>query len=98
ASGEPAAQLRNVALVENARGSATLEATFTTGGGATISGKFRVKRGEVTVQVEPRSGAGKLRVECPGRFVVMPDFFADDITVDATKLNLEKIELPSENF
>ena len=25
----------------------------------------------------------KLRVECPGRLVVLPDFFADDITVDA---------------
>src|SRR5262249_28580530 len=52
----------------------------------------------ITVQVEPGAGAAKLRVECPSRFLVMPDFFADDITLDATKMPLDAIELPSENF
>ena len=51
-----------------------------------------------SVQAEPGTGAGKLRVECPGRFVVLPDFFADDITIDATRLPLDAVELPSENF
>src|SRR5262249_24002947 len=49
-------------------------------------------------QVEPGAGAGKLRVECPGRFVVRPDFFADDITLDAARLPLDAVDLPSENF
>jgi hypothetical protein len=44
------------------------------------------------------TGAAKLRVECPGRFGVLPDFFADDITIDAARLPLDTVELPSENF
>src|SRR5439155_438631 len=66
--------------------------------GVEVAGKFRIKRGDIALQIEPGTGAGKLRVECPGRFVVLPDFFADDITIDATRLPLSAIELPSENF
>ncbi len=98
AAGDPAARLERVALVENTRGSACLEASFLTSQGASVAGRFRLKRSEVSLQVEPGSGAGKLRVECPGRFVVLPDFFADDITIDAARLPLETVELPSENF
>jgi hypothetical protein len=97
-AGEPATHLERVALVQNTKGSACLEAFFKTATGADVSAKFRVKRGEVAVQTEPGAGAAKLRVECPGRFVVLPDFFADDIVIDATKLPLESVELPSENF
>ena len=98
AAGEPAARLERMALVENTRGAACLEATFKTAKGARVTGKFRIKRGDVAVQAEPGTGAGKLRVECPGRFGVLPDFFADDITIDATRLPLDAVELPSENF
>jgi hypothetical protein len=97
-AGEPAARLERVALVENGRGGACLEASFKTAKGTAVAGKFRIKRGDVSVQVEPGAGAGKLRVECPGRFVVLPDFFADDITLDASRLPLKGVELPSENF
>jgi hypothetical protein len=98
AKGEPAARLERVAVVENTRGAACLEATFQTANGTGVAGKFRIKRGDVSVQAEPGTGASKLRVECPGRFGVLPDFFADDITFDATRLPLDAVELPSENF
>jgi hypothetical protein len=98
AAGDPAARLEQVAVVENTRGGACLEAMFKTAKGATVAGRFRIKRGEVSIQAEPGKGAGKLRVECPGRFAVLPDFFADDITLDATRLSLDAVELPSENF
>ncbi len=97
-TGEPAASLERAALIENTKGSICLEASFKTAKGAEVAGKFRIKRGDVAVQTEPGPGASKLRVECPGRFVVLPDFFADDITIDATKLPVASAELPSENF
>jgi hypothetical protein len=97
-AGEPAERLERLALVENTRGSACLEATFRTAKGSAVAGKFRIKRGDVFVQAEPGSGAARLRVECPGRFVVLPDFFADDITLDAARLPLAAVDLPSENF
>jgi hypothetical protein len=98
AAGEPAVRLEQMALVENTKGSACLEASFRTAKGAEVAGRFRIKRGDVSVLAEPGSGAAKLRVECPGRFVVLPDFFADDITLDATRLPLAAVDLPSENF
>jgi hypothetical protein len=98
AAGEPAVRLERMALTENTKGSVCLDAKFTTAKGAEVAGKFRIKRGDIYVQAEPGAGAGKLRVEAPGRFVVLPDFFADDIVFDAVKLPLKEVELPSENF
>ena len=98
AAGEPADHLKRVAVVENTRGAACLEATFATAKGTEVAARFRIKRGDVSLQVEPGTGAGKLRVECPGRFTILPDFFADDITIDATRIALDAAELPSENF
>src|SRR5207245_744149 len=100
AAGEPAARLERAAVVENTKAAATLEATFKTAKGSEIAAKFRIKRAEVTMQVEPGAAASRLRVESPGRFVVLPDFFADDITIDAAKLppSLDSVDLPSENF
>jgi hypothetical protein len=98
AAGEPAAKLQQVAVIEYTRGGAGVEATFQTASGSVVAGKFRIKRGDVVIQAEPGTGAAKLRIESPGRFGVLPDFFADDITVDATRLPLDKAELPSENF
>jgi hypothetical protein len=98
AAGEPAALLKRVAVAENTRAAASLEAIFKTARGAELAGKFRVKRGDVSVQVVPVTGAGKLRVECQSRFGVLPDFFADDITIDAMRLPQDAVELPSENF
>jgi hypothetical protein len=96
--GEPADRVRHVDLVENNKGAACVEASFQTTKGAAVTAKFRLKRGDVFVQVEPGPGAGRLRVECPARFVVLPDFFADDIVLDARNTPPGTAELPSDNF
>lgn len=77
------------ALTENAKGGVTLEIP-----GAV---KLRLKRGEVALQVES-AGAEKLSIGAPSRFVVLPDFFADDLVIDAAKIPIAAVELPSENF
>jgi hypothetical protein len=59
---------------------------------------LKVKKGDVTVEVQSAEGVEKLRVDCPSRFVVLPDFFADDIVIDARKLPPASVEIPSENF
>lgn len=82
-----------VALVEHEKGGATVEV-----GGKSGTARLRVKKGDVAVEIQPGAGAGKLRVECPSRFIVLPDFFADDIVIDAAKLPTAMAEIPSENF
>jgi hypothetical protein len=96
--GEPAVSLERLALVENTKTAACLEAVYRTAKQAQLIARFRIKRGDVAVQAEPGTGAAKLRVDCPGRFVLLPDFFADDILIDANKLSGAAAEVPTENF
>jgi hypothetical protein len=74
-------------LAELGKGGATLDASGV---------RFTLKRGEAAVEAVATSGA--LRVESPARFIVLPDFFADDVVVDARQIPSAKAELPSENF
>lgn len=97
-AGEPAARLERVALVENTRAAARLEAVYQTTKGDSIAARFRLKRGGIALEAEPGRGAGRLRVSSPGQYVVLPDFFADDILIDATKIPVLSLEAPSENF
>ena len=97
-SGEPAASLDHVSLPENTAGAACLEVFYKTAEGAGITARFRVKKEDVSVQAEQGAGAGRLRVECPSPFVVLPDFFADDILISARKIPLAVTEVPSDNF
>jgi hypothetical protein len=96
--GDPATRLSRVALVENTRAAAQLEIEYETATGDSATASFRLKRGEIAVEVAPGPGAGLLRVESPSRYVVMPDFFADDILIDATKISASSAAIPSENF
>lgn len=97
-AGEPAARLERVALVENTRGASSLEAVYQTAKGDSITAKFRLKRGGVSLEVTPGAGAGVLRVACPSRYVVLPDFFADDMLIDPRRIPVPVAEIPSENF
>jgi hypothetical protein len=96
--GQSADHLDRVNLVENTRGAIALEATYKTAKGEDITAKFRVRRGDVSIQVEPGVNTGSLKVVCPSRFVVLPDFFADDIVIDARTIPPDTAELPSDNF
>ncbi len=98
AAAEPAARLERASLAENARGGACLELAWRTAGGAELAARLRLKRGAVAVELEPGPGAARARIEAPCRYVALPDFFADDILIDAARLPLASAELPSENF
>jgi hypothetical protein len=89
----PAASVERIALAENSRGAVALEVATKSG-----TARFRLKKGDLFVESQAVSGTATLRVECPSRFAVLPDFFADDILFDARKVAADKVELPSENF
>jgi len=44
------------------------------------------------------AGVARLRVLAPCRFAVVPDFFGDDIVVDAAALPLARADLPADHF
>src|SRR5215471_13150989 len=89
----PGATIDRIALAESSRGAVAVELASKSG-----TARFRLKKGDLFVEAQAVSGATTLRVECPSRFAVLPDFFADDILFDARKVPLDRVELPSENF
>jgi hypothetical protein len=97
-AGGPQAKLTAVSVAENTPGTVAVDATFQTAAGASLAVRYQLDLGQVFLKTEARPGAKALRVAAPCRFVVLPDFFADDIVVDATETPVARAELPSENF
>lgn len=97
-SGATAARIEQMHLVENSRSAARVEATCVSTKGEQLAAQLRVKRGDIAVEIRPGQSAGRLRAHCAGRFAILPDFFADDIVLDARSVPIPSVDLPSENF
>ena len=91
-------RLTAVSGAENTPGTVAVDATFQAADGGTLGVRYQLDLGQVFLKTEARQGTKALRVAAPCRFVVLPDFFADDIVVDATETPVDRAELPSENF
>ena len=98
ATEQPALRLQAVAVVTSDPGEAAVDATFQSAGGGKITIRYDLAMGQTFVKTEPREGARGLNVEAPCRFLVLPDFFADDIVIDAADIPMATAEVPSENF
>lgn len=92
------AKVSDVRIVENTPAGGKLRAAFVTADGKRIELSFELKVGLVFVAIDGGGSAGALRIESPCRFAILPDFFADDIVIDAAGLPGGIAELPSENF
>ena len=90
-------QFSSARILEDNPGGVTVEAAFQAEG-KPLAVRYEVKMGQPFVKTEPKEGVRALRVEAACRFAVLPDFFADDIMLDATELPVSRAELPSENF
>ena len=96
ATGSGETQFSSVKIVENNSGGVSVEAAFQAEG-KPLALRYELKTGQLFVKTEPKEGVRALRVEAVCRFAVLPDFFADDIMLDATELPIARAELPSEN-
>ena len=98
AGGELARSMEGVGLVESSMVTAALEVAWRTGKGSVVGARLRIKKGDSIVETLPLAGSDRLRVECSGRFIVLPDFFADDLLIDARKIPLSEARLPTDNL
>jgi Carbohydrate binding domain len=96
--GTNSSTLSGFKLVENTAGAAAADVAFTAADGRAIALRYTLKFGQPVVLTENRNGATGLRVDAPCRFALMPDFFADDIVVDAAELTAAETDLPSDNL
>jgi len=98
AGAERGGALSAVAITENSPGEVVVDASFRSPGGSTPGLRYALAMGQLFVRTEPRGGVSGLSVEAPCRFMVLPDFFADDMVIDAAEIPVGTAELPSENF
>jgi hypothetical protein len=94
----PGAKLQSIKIEENSPGESAVEAVFRSADGQSAAVSCELAMGQIFVRTEPRAGTKSLAVEVPSRFLVLPDFFADDIVIDAADIPVPTAELPSENF
>jgi len=96
--GQGPAKRTSLAILENNRGSVSLEVAFRSPRDEPRKIAYEMTAGAAFVKTTAGPGVEKLRVQAPCRFAVLPDFFGDDIVVDASAISVPRAELPSENF
>jgi len=88
----------SLAVKENDRSSVALEIEFRSPRKGPCRITYELNAGAPFIKTTVGGGVEKLRVQAPCRFAVLPDFFGDDIVVDAATIPVPRAELPSENF
>ena len=90
--------LISLRAVENSPAAVRVEATFATQGGAGRAGvSFRLTAGQNLVEMIPGEAADRLFVWCRPAYVVVPDFFADDMVFGPESIRPPRMGLPAEN-
>lgn len=98
AKAEKATRLRAVKVLANGPDATSVEGLFESQSGESLGLRCGLTRGQIFVETKPGEGANRIRIEAPSRFGVIPDFFADDIVIDAARLPLDRAEIPTENM
>ena len=96
--GTEAPALSAFTLVQNNPGAGAADVVFSIPGGRAFKVRYELKAGEPILLTSAPDGVAGLRVQAPCRFAVMPDFFADDIVVNASELPVSAAELPGDNL
>jgi hypothetical protein len=84
-------------IVENGPAAVDLVATFAAAGGGTCQAKYRLTAGQMIVEVRPQEGTAALAVQADTRYMVVPDFFAQDMVFGPT-LKRPRLRLPAETM
>jgi len=95
---QPTEKLSGVKTLANDGDTVAVEAAFQGPGGKTLGLACELRSERVFLTTEPRGETSRLRVEAAGRFGVIPDFYADDIILDATRVPVSRASIPSENM
>ncbi|MHC4403372.1 MAG: hypothetical protein ACYTG0_27250 [Planctomycetota bacterium] len=88
-----------VRIVENSPGAVAVEVSIPCDGPTgSCSAAVRLTTGQSTLEMTAGDRAGRLFVWCRSRYVVVPDFFADDMVFDPGTCDRRRFALPAEDF
>lgn len=92
------ARTASVRIVENNPGAVAVTATSAPQGRGARSLTYRLTAGQMIIELRPGEGIEKVVVGGEARYVVIPDFFGDDMVFPAELLSRPRLRLPAENF
>ncbi|MHC4487704.1 MAG: hypothetical protein ACYS9C_00370 [Planctomycetota bacterium] len=95
---DQAARLSSVKIVQNNANGVAVNAAIRSTDRQILVLRYELQMGQTFIKTESVRGVTRLRAQAPCRFAVLPDFFADDMVIDAVNIPVSKAELPSENF
>lgn len=95
--GRRASRLASLRILENHPGAVMVEATFAAGADR-LTLAYRLTTGQGTVEVRPGQNTARLLVWGKTRYVVVPEFFGDDMVFTADSFAGPWLGLPTENF
>lgn len=98
ATPESARKLVSVAVVQNGQDAVVLDAMYATDSGRQAGLRLTLSMGQGFVRADPLAETSKLVVDGTCRFAILPDFFADDMVLDALELPVDAADVPGENF
>jgi hypothetical protein len=90
--------LSSVRIIENNPAAVMLEVVFQTLQSKNVSVTYRLTTGQVCLEVSPGKGMNEFLIQVDSRYVVVPDFFADDLVFNPESFEGSLIGLPAENF
>jgi hypothetical protein len=82
----------------SAADAASLEAVYKSGKGTALTVTYSLGPMNPILRTKPGAGVVGQRIEAQTRLGVLPDFFADDMVIDARAIPIDKAEIPAENF
>lgn len=88
----------SLTIRENTRNSVAVEVGLDGRQGLSRHVTYELQTGAPFLKTTASGGVERLRVAAPCRFAVLPDFFGDDMLIDAAAIPAARAELPSENF
>jgi len=93
-----AVRLADIKTIENNPGAVMLQLDYATEKDDKITVAYRLTTGQVYLEVQPGAGMGNLCTRIDSSYLVVPDFFGDDMVWGAESFDGEKIGLPAENY
>ncbi len=91
--------ISSLRIVENSPGAVMVEADFQGDGqSGTCTAAYRLTTGQAMFEMTGLGAADRFFVWSVTRYVVVPDFFADDMVFSAATCDLNRFGLPAENF
>ena len=85
-------------IQENQPGFSAVHTVYVTGEGERIALDWRLSTGQVIIEMNPGEGVDAVHVDGRTKYLVVPDFFGDDLVYCAASCPEGKIGLPAENF